>query len=267
MKLPEPEKIKLLKEINQKYSLVKSLFENGSVSQTLASVCSHPIAKANDPHSIITYEKASFIETLIQALQQTMETVLTEDIDDSIRSLLTHLDYNDECYFKYHVDFIKSQTSEIESLTDQLERLAFHFKVVSQSHSKNGLIYDDTLPPIREQLMDWILEEIQYLEKKLRLSALSLIKDDDFAKTDFKIEFDISVSQLACLIKVFIEAGIIQNKNISELIRFLARFVKTKRSESISNESFRIKYYNVESGTKQSVRNLFHTAISYINSN
>jgi len=267
MKLPEPEKIKFLKEINRKYSLVKSLFENRSVSQTLASVCSHPIAKANDPHSIITYEKASFIETLIQALQQTMETVIAEDIDDSIRSLLTHLDYNDEAYFRYHVDFIKSGISEVESLTDQLERLAFHFKVVSQSHSKNGHIYENTSPSIREQLMDWILEEIQYLEKKLQLSSTVSVKDEEFAKTDFKIEFDISVSQLACLIKVFIEAGIIQNKNISELIRFLSRFVKTKRSENISNESFRIKYYNVESGTKQSVRNLFHTAISYINSN
>ena len=267
VKLPEPEKIRFLKEINRKYSFIKSLFENRSVNQTLARVCSHPIAKANDPLSVITYEKVFFIDTLIHELQQTMETVSEDDIDDCIRLLLAHLDYNDENYFRYYVDFIKSGMSEIESQTDHLERLALHFKIISQSHSKNGLIYDDTLPPIREQLMDWILDEIQYREKRLRFSTLALVKDDEFSKTDFKIEFDISVSQLACLIKVFIEAGIIQNKNISELIRFLARFAKTKRSESISNESFRIKYYNVESGTKQSVRNLFHTAISYINSN
>lgn len=267
VKLPEPEKIKFLKEVNRKHSFVKTLFEKRSVNQTLARVCSHPIIKANDPLSVITYEKAFFINTLIQELQQTMESVSEEDINDCLRSLLTHLDYNDENYFRYYLDFIKSGMPEIESHTDQLERLALHFKIISQSHSKNGIIYDDTVPPIREQLMEWILDEIQYLEKKLRLNTLSLIKEDDFAKADFKIEFDISVSQLACLIKVFIEAGIIQNKNISELIRFLSKFAKTKRSESISNESFRIKYYNVESGTKQSVRNLFHTAISFINSN
>jgi hypothetical protein len=76
-----------------------------------------------------------------------------------------------------------------------------------------------------------------------------------------------SVSQFAYFIKTLTETGVIQNKNVSELIRFLAKFVKTKRSENISYESFRIKYYNAEDNTKGAVRNLLHTAIGYINNN
>lgn len=76
-----------------------------------------------------------------------------------------------------------------------------------------------------------------------------------------------SVSQFALFTKAFVESGVIQNKNVSELIRFLSKFVKTKRSGTISPESLRIKYYDVESSTKDAVKNLLHTAIGYINSN
>ena len=89
----------------------------------------------------------------------------------------------------------------------------------------------------------------------------------EFVKTEFKLEFNMSVSQFAYFIKAFVESGVIQNKNTSELMRFLSKFVKSRRSESIGYESFRAKYYNVENSTKDSVKNLLHTTIGYINSN
>ena len=92
------------------------------------------------------------------------------------------------------------------------------------------------------------------------------LSEETTIRKEFKFEFDMSVSQFAYFIRTFIEAGVIQNKNISELIRFLARFVKTKRSENIAYESFRMKYYNVEGTTKNSVKNILHNAIGYINS-
>ena len=127
--------------------------------------------------------------------------------------------------------------------------------------------YDLQSKPLKDQLSDWLLEEIQYLERKRELVSKSASNEDVFVRKEFKLEFDMSVAQFAYFIKAFVETGVIQNKNISELIRFLAKFVKTKRSESISYDSFRMKYYNVESNTKSSVRNLLHTAIGYINSN
>jgi hypothetical protein len=75
------------------------------------------------------------------------------------------------------------------------------------------------------------------------------------------------VPHLAYLFRAFIETGVIQNKNTSELIRFLTKYVKTKRSESISQESFRIKYYSVESGTKDAVKKMLQTVLNFINKN
>jgi hypothetical protein len=153
--------------------------------------------------------------------------------------------------------------TEAESIG--LELLAYHYKSVNQRALRPGLTYDPDLPPIDYQLSEWILQEMQYLEKKRTLASRPTVGMEP--QKEFKLEFDMSVSQFACFVKSFIEAGIIQNKNISEVIRFFAKFVKTKRSENISNESFRMKYYNVESSTKDSVKNLLHNAIAYINSN
>ena len=266
-KLTKPQKEKFSAEIKKRFSRVENCFNK--LDRTLAFVCTCPILEIlGDFERELTNHEVQFIETLVREIESIAKFDSVEkSIDDNIRNLLLHLNYNDESFFVYYTSFIKASLSESECVVDQLERLALHYKLINQSQSIPGLTYDPKLRPIGERLSGWILEEIQYLEKKQRLLATPSGKVEDFIKTDFKLEVDMSVSQLACLIKVFIEAGIIQNKNISELIRFLSKFVKTKRSESISNESFRIKYYNVESGTKQAVRNLFHTAISYINSN
>ncbi len=148
-----------------------------------------------------------------------------------------------------------------------MERLAFQLKTINQIPETTGLSFDPGFKPLRIQLSEWILEEVQFLERKRDLTTSSQVAEKEFAKKDFKLEFDMSVSQFAFFIKSFIETGVIRNKNISELIRFLARFVKTKRSENISYESFRIKYYNVENTTKDSVKSTLHSAIGFINSN
>jgi hypothetical protein len=266
-KLTKPQRNEFANKINQRFSRLKNAL--CKLDQTLVSVCTSPIHHIlADPCSEMTSQKVHFIETLLNEIEKIVTTNSAEAaFEDCVRALLLRLNYNDETVFVYYTEFIKAGLSESDCVVGQLEKLAFYYKLINQSQSIPGFIYDPKFPPICERLSGWILEEIQYLEKRRQLLRAPSSKDEPFIRDDFKLEVDISVSQLACLIKVFIEAGIIQNKNISELIRFLSKFVKTKKSESFSNESFRIKYYNVESNTKRAVRNLFHTVISYINSN
>ncbi|MBA4056153.1 MAG: hypothetical protein C0490_15670, partial [Marivirga sp.] len=108
--------------------------------------------------------------------------------------------------------------------------------------------------------------ELDYLKQKQLLQIASPLKGEGVIN-DFKLNFDLSVSHLAYLFKSFTETGVIQNKNTSELIRFLTKFVKTKKSEAVSYESFRIKYYNAESGTKDAVKKTLQLLINYMNKN
>jgi hypothetical protein len=52
------------------------------------------------------------------------------------------------------------------------------------------------------------------------------------------------------------DCGIFKKSNIREIISFLAEHIRSKKQENISAESFRLKYYNIEESTRESVRNL-----------
>lgn len=207
------------------------------------------------------------MEMLVESMTGLFKNGDVEFLEDKIQSLLNSINFNSTDYFKHYVARIQNQIAELGSDAERLEKLAFHYKIINQVQPIGGQVYDPNSKGIKIQLTEWISEEVQFLERKRDLTTASHIAEKEFTRKDFKLEFDMSVSQFAFFIKAFIETGVIQNKNISELIRFLARFVKTKRSENISYESFRIKYYNVESGTKDAVKNSLHSAIGFINSN
>jgi hypothetical protein len=135
-------------------------------------------------------------------------------------------------------------------------------KFSNQELSNHAIAYHNQQTPISIQVSEWLSQEVMYLKAKQQL--LPTVSAEEITPSDFKLNFDLSVTHLAFLFRAFIESGVIQNKNTSELIRFLSKYVKTKKSESISSESFRIKYYSVESGTKDAVKKTLQSVLNYI---
>jgi hypothetical protein len=267
--VPEVVKERVLKALKESSILLEGNLSKFEIDPALLSICVSAVTDfLKEPDLKITYRKVNWIKGLIAELLQlggaSQEGAL---LNPELQSVLLHLNYNSIAYLKYCTDIINRELSVAETLTGKLEKLAFHYKVVCQSHVKPDFVFDLSSPPLKEQLSEWVLEEIQFLERKQQLSRAYSDPVEEQVKKDFKLVFDMSVSQFAYFIKTLTETGVIQNKNVSELIRFLSKFVKTKRSENISYESFRIKYYNAEDNTKGAVRNLLHTAIGYINNN
>jgi hypothetical protein len=235
------------------------------INPTLASIAIMPIEDflKNGSHRT-SYRTIRFLNELQARLDNTLTT--EEPSDEDIFQIMLMINYNNAAFMEYYIDRLRLQLADTESISDQLEKLAQAIKWINQVLTIDEIAYDSTGRTLKHLLSDWLLEETHYLERKSQFTSKGSLADEAFVKKEFKLEFDMSVSQFACFIKSFVETGIIQNKNISELIRFLAKFVKTKRSENISYESFRMKYYNVEGGTKDAVRNVFNTAIGRINS-
>lgn len=267
--VPEMIKKRALQAVKESAILLENNLSKFEVDPALLSICLVAMSDFLKEHDTnMSYRKVKCIKELITELLQLSQAVQEgASLNSEIQSCLFHLNYNRSVYFKYRIHILTQELLVSETLSGKLEVLAYHHKVINQSIVKSGFTFETSSPSLKEQLSVWILEEIQFLERKQQLSAAFPGPPEDQVRKDFKLIFDMSVSQFAYLIKTLIETGVIQNKNISELIRFLSKFVKTKRSESISHESFRIKYYNPEENTKGAIRNLFHTAIGYINSN
>lgn len=264
--LPEIHRKKAVVTTKRLYAEMMPRLSVNQTDKTLIEIFTRPIeAFLIQAHA--SFRQTEYAKELVAGFKGAIPAELEEIESEKIRSLLIHFNFNSEACYDHYIGHFTAQMTEADSVSDRLEKLAFSYKTINQIQVKPGLIYDSKARPLTDQLSDWLLQEMNYLERKVELALKGSLSEEPTIRKEFKLEFDMSVAQFAYFIRTFIEAGVIQNKNVSELIRFLARFVKTKRSENISYESFRMKYYNVENSTKDSVKNLLHTAIGNINSN
>lgn len=239
---------------------IKRLHEN---LERLKQLSTEP--KVQTTYSILANAiKSSSSEKEVDYLEHLLAELMSENNEHEV---LLYLNFNSRKYFQHYIQQVTTRLETEETSLGKLERLRYEQKIANQVPCEFDIAYTDKYPALQRMVVDWISEEIRFMEQTHGLSSAMPMQETEFTKKDFKFEFDMSVAQFAFMIKTFIETGLIQNKNISELIRFLSRFVKTKRSGNISYESFRMKYYNVESSTKDSLKNLLHNAIGHINTN
>jgi len=125
----------------------------------------------------------------------------------------------------------------------------------NQTPVRPSIAYLPKQKSIKDFMIEWLLEEICYLEKKEQLSgngtAMTITQEKNF-----KVVTELSVSQVACLIRLLVKTGVIKNKNQKQLIEFYAAYTQSKKQENISFESFRSKFYNIEESSKQDIRDL-----------
>jgi hypothetical protein len=190
------------------------------------------------------------------------QTILRQDICEC----LMRVNYNCPLFVAYYTNQFQRILMTCETLSDRVDQASYFYKVVGQIKIETHLAFELSAPNVKEQVLDWLSHERDYLQEKWKLQT-SCPPQGDALRADFKVTFDLSVSQVAFLIRTFVETGVIQNKNTSELIRFIIRFVKTKKSETISLDSFRTKFYNTESGTKDAVKKMLQSVVHHMNRN
>jgi hypothetical protein len=187
-----------------------------------------------------------------------------QDWDDELRQVMYYLNYNSVKVLTYHAHYISSLLDQSETRAEKIETLSFVLKKINQSQVKPGIRYNQNGSPLKDQLNIYIAEEIDYQERLQQLSNSSSDRSPDSFLPGFKLKFEASVSQLAYLLRIFMETKFIINNNLSQVLHFLVKYVITKRSETISYGSFRSKFYSTEAGTKESVRNMLVSMIQYI---
>ncbi|HPM32861.1 MAG TPA: hypothetical protein PLJ60_21185 [Chryseolinea sp.] len=256
-------------DIVKTYGELQDKLNRLATEPQLIELVLHPMKKfiENIPAGQITYRKIIYVKEIQKEIQRIVNFKKDNEssIDDDLRAELLYLNYNTIKYFRYYTNYVVAQLETVDSSSGRIERLSFFLKMVNQTQMKPGVGYNRTIHSLKEQLAEWLAEEIFYLEKMHKLNeknAAGIVLAEDF-----KLKTEMSVSQLAYLLRVFIETKVINNKNVSDLIRFFSRFFQTKRLESISYESFRVRYYNTEDGTKRSVRNMLLLMVDYINKN
>lgn len=80
-----------------------------------------------------------------------------------------------------------------------------------------------------------------------------------------KIALNLSVDQLALLIKLFKEQEIFKDIELAKLLKFFISNYTTVQGKAISFESLRNKYYNAESSTVSHVKGRLISMMNALN--
>ncbi|WP_281336026.1 hypothetical protein [Flavobacterium eburneipallidum] len=173
--------------------------------------------------------------------------------EETIKESLFYLNFNSLKFFKYLTADIIQELEAQENNFQKIDLLYKLLKNYNQKQIRNFIKYKPNLPSLKEQIISWIEEEIDYLSKKIKLESnqLATISNNE---TKTKFLTNLSVAQLSYFFGLLIETGIIKHKNQSDIFRFIAENFKTNNTEKISVDSIKVKYYNVENSTKKAFR-------------
>ena len=217
----------------------------------------------NDSSKQTTYRRIIYVKEVQKEILR-LTGQANESIDDELRTMLYYLNYNSIRSFAYHTQLIADLVDSAETHVQKIESLSLQLKKINQAQVKPSVGYNYLAPSLKSQLSNYIIEEIDYLQKLQTLGSDPPAGVVVRKENELRIDFNLSVAQLALFIKTLLECKVIQNQNTTELLKLLARIAVTKKTDWISYDSLRAKFYNVESSTKATVRQLFLDFAAYI---
>lgn len=242
-------------EIENKLNLLKVRLVNCNLNDDLFKLAYQPLLKIATiklQHNI-TYNEFYYCIDYINELYNHFQKIKKGITESVIMDWLFELNFNSLDFFDFQIDEI---TKNLELMDSDIEKtnLLYHLlKKFNQSHYTNFRKFNQKIPPIKDQLISWVEEEIEYLSKKKNLSMYNSPNTNSrLAKV--KIQTNLSVAHFSYLNKLFMQANVLSHDNNSEFFRFITDNYKTKTIENISPDSFKSKYHNVEANTVIAVR-------------
>ena len=182
--------------------------------------------------------------------------------EKELLQFLISYNYNTSPFFEYITGQVilllsyeedpKMQIQTLTSYMNELERVPICVE--------KGFSYD--FKSIKNMLAKWLSQEVEHSKDKIGLGFSVIPKS---STKEAKLEMNLSIAQIAYIIKLLYKKGIITNSNQIEVINIVRNVVRSKRAQDISFNSFNSKYYNIEDNTKESVLAMFAELKDQIN--
>lgn len=240
-------------DLSSKVRIISESLTSAKLSWKFMTVLIEPLRKATGITLLnrISYNELSYLNSLINILHS--YCAQNEITESKLSKLLLELNFNHPDFFKYLKSKIKMKLRECATEDEKRIVLYKQLKSLQQTPVRIKLVFNDKFETLKYDLINWVSEELHYLEKKsVQLSALPQSSLDPDQLT--KLTSDLSVAQLALLFKLLSESGVITNNNQQEILKSVAHNFSSSKSKNISINSLQNKYYNHDSGTIQTVR-------------
>lgn len=252
-----PVRTMLMKEydIKPKLDFVRDSLLSMEMDQELLKILFEPILQLStiNIQNKITYYQFNYAWEYVSELAQLIEMNQSEMSNAMLSSWLVDLNCNSFRFFDYITNQLKIEIENCPSDYEKLELLYKKLKKYNQHRNKIKKSFNSLLPTIKEQTCSWLEEEIEFINRKINLDNL-FSTTPKTGENNPKILMGLSVAQIGYFINILVQAGIIKHTNQREIFRMVADNFKTNVTENISIDSLSSKYYNVESSTKNAIK-------------
>jgi hypothetical protein len=256
-KIPESYRVITSKDFSEKLpQLIRVLKEKGLKGSVIKPLLESFNDFIEDKELKISFRKLIYLKELYNEIAELSESELgAKDLDRQVCISMIYINYNTPKFLNHCARIIKESYQAKASLSEQLEKLSHYLKLINQQQEKPGFSYKHSQKSLKAQLTEWVIEEIIFLERKQQLSfSFKVDKTETLRRKDFKIHTESSVPQVAYFVRILMETGLIKNQSTIDVIRFFSSHISTSRTETISPDSFRSKFYNTEHAAKEAVK-------------
>ena len=209
-----------------------------------------------DEHSF-TFQEIRYIKELCNEFDH-IEITENTKVFSQIDELLISWNFNDVRYIAYLTERLSQLVSSQEKAGDRIESLLFYFKSFKQLQKKQSVVFNSKYTNVNDEICNWFFQEILFLEKKMRLSAIPLQEPDELTKSKAnpekpkqKVMCMLSTDQTGLILRATDELRILVAKSMSEVFKTIVPHLSTPYKEDLSYDGMRSKSYVAEDRDKQ----------------
>ncbi|MFC6876913.1 hypothetical protein ACFQZF_10415 [Flavobacterium myungsuense] len=242
-------------EIKPKLDFVRDSLLSMEIDQELLKIIFDPvlIVSTINIQKQITYYQFNYAVEYISELAQLLIENPNETRESEIFDWLLDLNINSFRNFDYITSKLQFELNTCESDYERLELLYKKLKKFNQHRSKIKKSFNEKLPEIKVQICNWLEEEIEFINRKRNLEDQHTGNPKEI-KTNNKILLGLSVAQISYFVNILMQTGIIKHSNQREVFRMIADNFKTNVTDNISVDSLSSKFFNVETSTKNRIK-------------
>ncbi|WP_426671973.1 hypothetical protein ACPPVU_12120 [Mucilaginibacter sp. McL0603] len=213
----------------------------------------------------LNFRSLIYLKEFVSELLDVFGSPDVKDWEQKIAMMLIYLNFNNLDFFAYYQAGIKAELDLADTRDDYLKVLTRSLSSVKSRQTKPSFSYHPSWPTVKQMLESWLNDEI----------ALAVIPNSVTGPhTSIAVErimekqiLNLSVAQIACLVKLCYDEGVFGNASISEVLKFVVLHYRSKRQQQISYGSLSKEYYSISQVTAAVLRDYLSRMIVRINKN
>lgn len=195
----------------------------------------------------VTYREMAYHQSLLEE----MRTVPVAITAAPVRERLYFLNFNEPGFVEEEYERLRRLLRLAETPKQKIGVLKLEQKRINQFKTKLRCAHTDYLPSLKEQINNWINEEVRFWE-----GGYASVASEEAAQYPDKIQTSLSVAKLAVIIRVLVVDKIIINRTVAPMLRIVARLFTTLQKDEISFTSLETKFHAPEKATVAAVRDM-----------